>query len=192
MKNFLLALVLSFTSLTLAQETDSTKVMEEPKPETTQQGPKENKWYYGGTIGFSFWNNYTYIGIYPQVGYKVTPKFSIGGKIGYSYYKYHDTDLSTNNYGGSIFTRYRVIPQFYLHGEFVYFSYEQQTYDLQTRQYGTERNWVPFILLGGGFSQKVGQNVWAYVEVLFDVLQDENSPYEGWDPFISVGVGVGF
>lgn len=160
--------------------------------QTTQPPAAESKWYYGGTVGFSFWNDYTYIGIYPLVGYKVTPKFSIGGKIGYSYYNYHNTDLSTNNYGGSVFTRYRVIPQFYLHGEFVYFSYEQQTYDLQTRKYGTERNWVPFILLGGGLSQNIGPNVWAYVEVLFDVLQDENSPYEGWDPFISIGVGVGF
>jgi hypothetical protein len=192
MKNFILVLVFTFASLSFAQEIDSTKVKEEPKPETTQQEPKENKWYYGGTIGFSFWNDYTYIGIYPQVGYKITPQFSIGGKIGYSYYNYHDTDLSTDNYGGSIFTKYRVIPQFYLHGEFVYFSYEQQTFDLATRQYGTERNWVPFILLGGGLSQNIGQNVWAYVEVLFDVLQDENSPYEGWDPFVSFGVGVGF
>jgi hypothetical protein len=35
-------------------------------------------------------------------------------------------------------------------------------------------------------------NTWAYVEVLFDVLQDNNSPYDDWEPFVSVGVGVGF
>jgi hypothetical protein len=27
---------------------------------------------------------------------------------------------------------------------------------------------------------------------LFDVIQDENSPYEDWDPIISIGGGVGF
>jgi opacity protein-like surface antigen len=193
MKHFLLALIFTFSSFSIAQAIDSVKAEEEIKAEVPQNNPTgESKWYYGGTIGFSFWNDYTYIGIYPLVGYKVTPKFSIGGKIGYSYYNYHDTDLSTHNYGGSVFTRYRVIPQFYLHGEFVYFSYEQQTYDLETREYGTDRNWVPYLLLGGGFSQNVGQNVWAYVEILFDVLQDENSPYEEWEPFISIGVGVGF
>jgi len=193
MKYFLLAIIFTFSLFSIAQAMDSVKAEDETKNEVPQNAPSgESKWYYGGTVGFSFWNDYTYIGIYPLVGYKVTPKFSIGGKIGYSYYNYHNTDLSTNNYGGSVFTRYRVIPQFYLHGEFVYFSYEQQTYDLQTREYGTERNWVPFILLGGGLSQNIGPNVWAYVEVLFDVLQDENSPYEGWDPFISIGVGVGF
>jgi len=27
---------------------------------------------------------------------------------------------------------------------------------------------------------------------LFDVIQDDNSPYENWDPIISIGAGVGF
>ena len=85
-----------------------------------------------------------------------------------------------------------MIPQIYLHSEFVYFYYENQTYDLETREFGIERNWVLYLLLGCGFSQNVGQNVWAYVEILFDVLQDESSPYEEWEPFISIKVGVGF
>jgi hypothetical protein len=71
-----------------------------------------------------------------------------------------------------------LIPQIYLHSEFAHFSYENQTYDLETLEYGTERNWILYLLLGGGFSQNVGQNVWAHVEILFDVLQDENLPYE--------------
>ena len=56
----------------------------------------------------------------------------------------------------------------------------------------SEREWVPFLLLGGGLSKMVGARSWAYVEVLVDVLQDDNSPYDDWDPFVSVGVGVGF
>lgn len=152
--------------------------------------PQQNKWYYGGNIGFNFWNDYFYIGVFPLVGYKVTPQFSVGAKLGYTYYNYKDTDFSSHNYGGSVFTRYRVVPQFYLHGEFVYFSYEQRTFvNLQPE---TERVWVPFLLLGGGFSQMISPNVWAFVEVLFDVIQDKNSPYKEWDPFVSFGVGVGF
>lgn len=199
MKRLLLVIVFLLGTISFAQGIDSvaeqeetTVVEKESMPETTNPPIKENKWYYGGSIGFSFWNDYTYIGVYPEVGYKVTPKFSIGGKVGYSYINYNDIDFSTHNYGGSVFTRYRVIPQFYLHGEFVYFSYEQQVYNSESRQIETERNWVPYLLLGGGFSQQVGPNVWAYAEVLFDVLQDENSPYQDWDPFISFGVGVGF
>ena len=157
---------------------------------TEQTRPTQSKWYYGGNIGFNFWNNYTYLGIFPLVGYKVSPKFSVGGKLGYAYYNQNNTDFSSHNYGGSIFTRYRVIPQFYLHGEFAYWSYERQTFvNLQPE---TERTWVPFLLLGGGFAQMVSPNVWVFVEILFDVINDTNSPYTDWDPFVSFGVGVGF
>ena len=76
----------------------------------------------------------------------------------------------------------------------MYFSYERQTFSVVNQQFETERTWVPFLLLGGGFSQLVSPNVWVFVEILFDVIQDDNSPYKdnAWDPFISFGVGVGF
>ncbi len=92
MKHFALILLFAFSSFAIAQEMDSVKVEkdsiiveEETQPEAPPTSSSPSKWYYGGTIGFSFWNDYIYIGIYPLVGYKVTPKFSIGGKIGYSY-----------------------------------------------------------------------------------------------------------
>ena len=100
MKHIPLILLFAFSSLSIAQEIDSVivekdsiLVEEETPPVTQPTSSSVSKWYYGGTVGFSFWNDYTYIGIYPLVGYKVTPKFSIGGKIGYSYYNYHNTDL---------------------------------------------------------------------------------------------------
>jgi len=194
MKHFLLVLILAFSSFSIAQSIDSVKAEEEIKTEVPQNNPAgESRWYYGGTLGFNFWSDYFYLSIEPMVGYKISPKFSVGGKIGYSYINYSDEDFDTHNYGASIFSRYRVIPQIYLHGEFVYWSYETITgYDLQSNDYRTERNWVPFLLLGGGYVQNIGPNASLYVEVLVDVLQNENSPYEDWDPFVSFGVGIGF
>ncbi len=157
--------------------------------------PQQNRWYYGGNVGFRFWNNYLYLSVQPLVGYKVTPKFSVGGKLAYSYIsdKRIDPTFNSHNFGGSIFTRYRVVPQFYLHGEFVYTSFDQITgFDLQNNKWMSERVWVPFLLLGGGVSQMVGPNVWIFAEVLVDVLNDKNSPYKKWDPFVSFGAGVGF
>ena len=193
MKHFLIILLITSSSLLLAQQNDSTNVNQKNKSEMTKSNNSESKWYYGGNIGFSFWNNYFYLSIAPMVGYKITPQFSVGGKIGYAYSSNSSVDptFNTSSYGGSVFTRYRIIPQFYLHGEFVYASYEN-AYLKPLGGYTTERNWVPFLLLGGGFSQLVSPNVWAYAEVLFDVINDENSPYKAGDPFISLGVGVGF
>lgn len=196
MKLFIISLLVFYSSFLLAEQKDSTVIKQDSTIEKSESPPsKESRWYYGGEVGFGFSSDYFSIGIEPIVGYKITPKFSLGGKIGYTYISDSRYDplptLNTSNYGGSIFSRYRIIPQLYAHAEFAYWSYEQAI-DITADGYETERVWVPFILLGAGFSQMISPNVWAYAEVLFDVLNDPNSPYEEWDPWISVGVGVGF
>ena len=124
-----------------------------------------------------------------MVGYKITPKLSGGIKIVYEYINdsRYEAARTWHDYGGSLLLRYRIIPSVYAHAEYAYMSYQ-----VTVKNYTSERDWVPFLLLGGGYSQLVGGNTWAYVQVLFDVIQDEKSPYDTSDPFISVGVSVGF
>jgi len=181
-KILLLALFPIFFSL--AQMTEGTKdttAIIQPK-ETMQ--PEPSKWYYGGTIGFNFWNDYFYLSVNPLVGYHVSPKFSVGGKLQYAYI--NDDDFTSHNYGASIFSRFRPIQPVYLHAEFAYASYEHISgYNFTTRSYESERVWVPFLLLGGGYVQQISPNASIYAEVLFDVIQDNNSPYEDWDPIVS-------
>lgn len=154
----------------------------EPEQETT--GFDKSKLYYGGYVNLSF-GSYTVIGITPLVAYKLTPEFSTGVQIVYEYSSYDD--YSSSNYGGSIFSRYRVIPPVYLHAEFSTINYELINY-----QEESTRGWVPFLFLGGGYSQAVSKNTWLNAQVLFDVIQNENSPYQAWEPFFSIGFGVGF
>jgi len=139
--------------------------------------------YYGGYVTMWFGNPFR-VGVFPLIGYRVTPKLSLGVEAGYEYLNYDGPAGSTSNYGGALFARYRIIPQFYLHGEGRYINYGSLT--------TSDRTWVPFILLGGGLVQRLGPRTSAYVEALFDVLQDDSSPYENWDPFIRVGIAVGF
>jgi len=191
-KIILLSLIAVSTILPDSLDTKTDSIQTTQQTQVTQPQQTASKWYYGGTLGFSFWNDYFYLTVQPMVGYKVTPKLSIGGKIGYSYINYSDVDIDTHNYGASLFSRFRVIPQLYLHGEFVYWSYETIVFNQSTQNYESGRDWVPFILLGGGFVQQLGPNTSMFIEVLVDVLNDDNSPYEEWDPFVSFGVGVGF
>lgn len=194
-KILLLVLLTGLVSYGQTNDPDSTKPSQPPQ-EVQQQQP--SKWYYGGTVGFNFWGDYFYLSVNPLVGYQVSPKFSVGGKLQYAYIndsRYDPLELTSHNYGASIFSRFRPIKQIYFHAEFAYASYEDYTiYDpIVGEPYAeSERNWVPFLLLGGGLVQQIGPNASVYVEVLFDVIQDENSPYEDWDPIISIGAGVGF
>lgn len=203
---FALAMMLACMSISpcLAQDTtqvapDTTQVLETtptttPEAATTQtEQPKDTrsfreKIYFGGTIGLSF-GNYTAIRIAPLAAYKIKPKLSVGLQIGYEYVRdsrYSET-LTSHNYGGSIFSRYRIIPQVFAHAEYAMVNYEIHT-SLDT----SERKTVPYLFLGGGYSQQVAPGTWMFVQVLFDVLQSNDSPYDDWEPFFSIGVGVGF
>lgn len=187
MKKTLLFLLLAFT-INIAQQTDSTKA-KQTTPPSVYESQKESKIYYGGGIGFSFWGDYFRISVEPMVGYKITPQLSGGIKVTYEYINDSRSSISStwHNYGGSLLLRYRIIPQLYAHVEYAYMSYQYTVSD-----FTSDRTWVPFLLLGGGYSQQISKNTWAYAQVLFDVIQDENSPYESGDPWISVGVSVGF
>ena len=185
------------------QAMDSTKAEEATQPQNQQQtnpyvkkqkSSFASKLYFGGSLTLQF-GSYTAIGIWPLVGYKVTPKLSFGLQPGYEYLKYSNYygggDYETSNFGIRIFGRYRVIPQAYVHAEYATINYEFQR-PQAGGDYETYREWVPFLLLGAGFSQRLGGSTYAYVQVLFDVLQNKNSPYGSGEPFWTVGVAAGF
>ena len=148
----------------------------------------KSKLYYGGYINATF-GDYTSFGATSLVGYKINPKLSLGAQITYEYVKdkRYYTDYEASNYGLSIFSRYRVVPQLYAHVEFSEMSYK--LYD----EFGnSDRSWVPFLYVGGGYSQPISRNTWFNAQILFDVINHEDSPYKDWEPFYSIGFGVGF
>ena len=183
------SLLVLMTTSVFAQQTDSTRtdtmMVVQPKAETSM--PSQKRIFTGGTLGVSF-GSYFRISIQPMIGLQLNPKASVGLKVGYEYVE--DTryaqKVTASNYGASVFGEYRIIPQAYAHAEFAYFSYEYSTGNSTST-----REWVPFLLLGGGLVQPVSPSTSLFVEVLFDVLQDSNSPYEDWAPLISVGARVG-
>jgi len=182
MKAIVLGILLSFPCPVIgwAQQTDSTATPPPPPVPVEPAGP--SKVFYGGTLGVSF-GSYFRLSIQPMVGYNITPKIAAGVKGIYEYVKdtRYATEYTWHNFGASAFTRYYLVPQLYAHAEFAYMSYDSPI----------DRVGVPFLLLGGGYVQRLSANAGVYVEVLFDVLQDKNSPYEDWTPFISVGAAVG-
>jgi len=153
-----------------------------------QSKPFKEKIYYGGNIGLSF-GSVTMIGIYPLIGYKIIPNLSVGVKVAYEYIqdKRYSSTYTTSNYGGSVFMRYRIIKPIYVHAEYAMLNYQ-----LYNELGESKREWVPFLLVGAGFSQSVGRNLWLNAQILFDVLQNSNSPYNNWEPFYSVGISAGF
>lgn len=180
MKNIVFILLILFISTQLFAQQDTVQVKEQKK------SANNNKVYYGGELGLNIFGDVFRIRVAPLIGYKLSPKASVGAKIAYEYLSYSDPDFTANNYGASVFGRYRIVPQLYVHGEFAYASYEYPVFG------GSDREWIPFLLLGAGYVQPISRSTYVFAEVLFDVLQDDKSPYDQWEPFVSVGVSVGF
>ena len=147
--------------------------------------------YFGGQVGLSF-GDYFMVSIAPLVGYDINKRLTVGGKLRYEYV--HDgrykEDIIAHNYGGSVFSNLFLIKGLYAHAEYAYMSYQYQT-EINNTDYKTEREWVPFCLLGGGYLIDITSSVSFFVEVLWDVIQDDNSPYSEDVPFFSTGVTVG-
>jgi hypothetical protein len=154
-------------------------------PATASKKAPNDRIYYGGTVTLSF-GSPTRLGIYPMIGYKLTPKISGGVEAGYEHLSY-DGGQSTHDYGGSVFGRYRVGRNLYAHAEYQFTNYE-----IFTTPQSSSREWVPALLLGGGYVRAIGPRMSVYAEALFDVLQDPNSPYGDWEPVVSFGVAAGF
>ncbi|MCI0473136.1 MAG: hypothetical protein L0Y76_06070 [Ignavibacteria bacterium] len=157
--------------------------------------------FYGGEFGAMF-GDYTAVSITPQIGYKISNYFSTILKIGYAYASnkdYKDVSGSTlyyNQYGGSVVVRYAPIRQFYLMLEPAYYSYElpvQRLSTVNTYYYDKEREAVPFVYLGAGTYQGISNSSFGITaEIKVDLLRDSNSPYEEWNPIITVGGVYGF
>ncbi len=193
MKKALLLVLISFTSIIAINDNiySENNLAQQNSP-ASKSG---SKWYFGGNIGANFWNNYLLISAEPMVGYKVTPQFSLGSKLHYSFIrdtKNDDQTYTYNNFGGSVFARYSPVPLGYLHAEFNFTNYQKYSLNSTTNKYESSRVWVPAVLVGAGYTQPIGPNATAYAEVLFDVLQDKNSPFKKWEPVVHVGVAVGF
>ena len=192
-------LIMFFVSALMAQDTISsaldTMKVEQVKPieETQTSKPQPSqawkaKIYFGGYMNFSL-GSYAMIGIEPMVGYKVLPFLSLGLKLRYEYIsdKRYTEEYNTSNYGGSLFARLTSKRRIYLHAEYAGYNYE--LFD-ESGELG--REWIPYLFLGGGYSQPLGGRTSLNAQILFDVLQDDRSPYKNWEPFYSVGISVGF
>ena len=156
----------------------------------TAQNKLADKIYFGGGFGFSAGSNQTNLSLSPQVGYKITEKFSTGVGISYQYVKVKNPDISINNYGWSLFSRFNIVQQFFAYSEFERLSFEYPTNFDPVR---TDRTGYNSLLIGGGYSERLGGRASFSMMALYNVLYDEAElprPYSSpW--VIRAGIGVG-
>jgi hypothetical protein len=104
--------------------------------------------------GLAIGNTITNINVLPQIGYRVTPKFTTG--LGANFQYYRNTFFSPDPfmiYGGNVFTRYTINPNIFLQAEYQLLNF---------------RNiWNEYALIGGGYSPGSGFYISAYYLVIY-------------------------
>ncbi|SHK86916.1 hypothetical protein SAMN05444266_101426 [Chitinophaga jiangningensis] len=168
-----------------------------------QKGFDPNRLIVGGAIGAVF-GDYTNVNISPLVGYRFNDYIAAGANINaqYGQIRYRDFyDVTTERdtytiFGGGVWGRVYPIPQLFLHVQPEYNGVSEKTtvYDVPNigDKYTYKSNYgVPSLLLGAGYTQGVGGRVGISFSVLYDVLQDDRSPYNN-QLIYRAGVGLGF
>ncbi|MCD4772417.1 MAG: hypothetical protein K8R41_03420 [Bacteroidales bacterium] len=143
----------------------------------------QKRYVVGSGFGFQF-GTITVIELSPEIGYKITDNLTTG--VGFSYQYYKDSryipEYKSNIIGGSVFARYYVYRDFFAHAE-----YQMLKYDYMDWSSGNEEEvTADGILVGAGYRQWIGKNVFSNLTVLFNINESLYYPYTS--PIFRVGV----
>jgi len=196
----IITIAISFAYIVAFAQTDSSMVKTEtvqPSKHNKNTTPFIKKVYFGGDFGMSF-GPYTTVTVAPMIGYIINPKLHTGFQFHYTWAKHSvktitgDKSYNYNNYGFSTFIRWYAIKNLYFHLEPELMNYQQNTIDSNGDVVNEDRYWVPYIWAGAGLRKMIGKRSWMSAHILFDLLNDKNSPYNEWEPRYSVGFGTSF
>lgn len=172
---------------------------------TTKKGFDPDRLVFGGGLALGF-GSVTNLGISPIVGYRITDRAVAGIGLGYQYFRikdaYQNPQTGTyENYNQHVFTpsvwgRYLVFDNFFVQAEYEhnFISYNRLAFDPAGTGNVvnlTERISVPALLAGVGYRQPLSDRTSFLIMALYDVIQDEFSPY-GKQIIFRFGVNVGF
>lgn len=140
-----------------------------------------DKVYTGGGLGLQF-GAVTLVNIAPDIGYKITERYSAGIGLRYMYFadRRYTPPYELNIYGASIFNRFIVTSFFFLHGEYEVLNgpWNQQ---FPKNRFNLNNVWV-----GGGLRQGAG-NASINIMALWNLNDEGYLP----NPQIRMGISIG-
>lgn len=159
-----------------------------------EKGFDPSRLVFGGGFVASFGTGYSNFGLSPVVGYHFNDRITAGVGLGYEYLKntiqfynlntglYDNYPVKANIYYPSVWARVNIIQNIFMDANFEYnmLRYSQYYYDNNgLPASGTFSVNVPCLLIGAGYKSSLGGRAYMFAEVLYDVLQNSNSPYYG-------------
>lgn len=146
-----------------------------------------NRWTFGGGIGLGFGsNNYFNLSAAPRVGYRLTDDLE-GGVLGSVSWQKSNAYSSTM-FGVGPFLNYYIGRTFFISANYQHYfiNYKDKLYDFKTNENEDA------LYLGGGYMQRIGNNSYLQLGLMYNVLWKENSSIfsSGLVPNIGFVVGL--
>ncbi|RKS96545.1 hypothetical protein [Chryseobacterium defluvii] len=153
---------------------------------TTDQN-SNNRWTFGGGIGLGFGSQSSfYLQASPRVGYRITNDLE-GGVMGSVSWQTSDYYRSTM-FGVGPFANYYFARSFYVGANLQHYfiNFKDKYYDYKVNEEETA------LYLGGGYMQRIGNNSFMQIGIMYNVLWKENESVfsSGLIPNIGFVVGL--
>lgn len=190
----LLILIFSYSMIISAHAQD----------EEESKGFRKSNLFTGGSIALGFSNNSFQIGASPVLGYSIASWIDAGITVNYNYVSFRDVYINFSDdkirrstYGGGAFTRLYPVRFLFAHVQFEH-NYITEKF-IPGNGDATSKNKVEAnsLLLGAGYaSDRYAESgrPFFYISLLFDVMNNEFSPYTSATgvirPIIRAGVQV--
>lgn len=157
-----------------------------------QKGYDPAKLVIGGGLNFGYSGDVLSAGLSPKVGYKLTNFFAAGVGLGYQYFRapqYYQYGAAKTLYykdnmvTPGIWAKCTVYNPIFLAADIEYNMIYRSETEPDYTQNGSplvkvKANFsVPCMLVGAGMKQTLGGRTCGTFEIMYDVIQDENSPY---------------
>jgi len=126
-----------------------------------------------------------------MVGYRVTPKFSLGVGATYQYQNDRDFDVSQSVYGGRLFSRYTIANDFLGAGNlFAHAEYEALFAKLSYGSFSgrvENTSLFPSFFIGGGLALPIGNRSAFTITALYNPFYNQDNSLYGSPLQIRVG-----
>ncbi len=194
MKKYILAITLILVIVSIKTSAQD----ETPK----EGGFKKENLFTGGGLSLGFGSNSFQAGASPFLGYSIAPWVDAAITVNYNYSSYsnflsYNDKLRRSTYGAGAFTRIYPVNFLFIHAQFEHNFINEKLIFSDNSQ--SEKNKVEAnsLLLGAGFASGRYANSgqpFFYFSILFDVMDNEYSPYTnsggGIIPILRGGVQV--
>ncbi|MCE3228310.1 MAG: hypothetical protein K0S32_2861 [Bacteroidetes bacterium] len=175
-------ILLFFFSFAFALRAQKDSVYTGNKTPGKRGDDNKEKWWkdkltYGGNVDGFFTQGLTYIYISPTIGYMLTEKLNVGVGFVYNYsstvYGYQRYNQSV--YGGHSYANYFINNNLFVRGQYDKL-YQNDYYNLTDPK---AKTWIDYVLVGGGYSQPVGESAVFTAALMYNLTPHRLSIYPG-------------